>query len=111
MRRHLKNLLDERATDEVKVIGGDDLSSLTGKQVIVVEDIVDTGNTMRKLMNVLAKVSPDSVKGFLQKFLRFTLPAISVVSMLSKRTPLNTTGYIPDYAAFNVPNAFVVGYV
>ena len=30
--------------------------------------------------------------------------------MLSKRTPLNTTGYIPDYAAFNIPNAFVVGY-
>ena len=45
------------------MIGGDDLSSLTGKQVIVVEDIVDTGNTMRKLMNVLAKFEPDSVKG------------------------------------------------
>ena len=55
--------LDERATDEVKVIGGDDLSSLAGKQVIVVEDIVDTGNTMRKLMNVLAKFEPSSVKG------------------------------------------------
>ena len=65
---NLKNLSDERATDEVKVIGGDDLSSLTGKQVIVVEDIVDTGNTMRKLMNVLAKVSPDSVKGFFTTF-------------------------------------------
>jgi len=91
----LKSYEDERATDEVKVIGGDDLSSLAGKQVIVVEDIVDTGNTMRKLMNVLAKFEPSSVK---------------VVSMLSKRTPLNTTGYMPDYAAFNVPNAFVVGY-
>ena len=39
------------------------MSSLTGKQVIIVEDIVDTGNTMRKLLNVLAKFSPDSVKG------------------------------------------------
>ena len=33
------------------------------KQVIVVEDIVDTGNTMRKLMNVLAKYEPAAVKG------------------------------------------------
>ena len=33
-----------------------------------------------------------------------------VVSMLSKRTPLNTTGYVPDYAAFNVPEVFSVGY-
>lgn len=90
------------------MIGGDDLSSLTGKQVIVVEDIVDTGNTMRKLMNVLAKFEPDSVKGELQ-LIKSILTIFSVVSMLSKRTPLNTTGYIPDYAAFNVPNAFVVG--
>ena len=37
--------------------------NLKGKQVIVVEDIVDTGNTMRKLMNVLAKYEPAVVKG------------------------------------------------
>jgi hypoxanthine phosphoribosyltransferase len=91
----LKSYEDERAGDEVKVVGGDDFSNLKDKQVIVVEDIVDTGNTMRKLMNVLAKFEPASVK---------------VVSMLSKRTPLNKTGYQPDYAAFNIPNAFVVGY-
>lgn len=90
----LKSYEDERAGDEVRVIGGDDFLNLKGKQVIVVEDIVDTGNTMRKLMNVLAKYEPAAVK---------------VVSMLSKRTPLNKTGYLPDYAAFNVPNAFVVG--
>lgn len=63
---------------------------------------------MRKLMNVLAKVSPDSVKGSFSIFSSI-LNSNLVVSMLSKRTPLNTTGYIPDYAAFNVPNAFVVG--
>lgn len=91
----LKSYEDDRAGDEVKVIGNDDFEYLKGKQVIVIEDIVDTGNTMRKLMNVLAKYDPKTVK---------------VVSMLSKRTPLNTTGYLPDFAAFNVPNAFVVGY-
>ena len=45
------------------VVGGDDFSNLKDKQVIVVEDIVDTGNTMRKLMNVLSKFEPASVKG------------------------------------------------
>ena len=47
----------------MQVIGGDNLQSLAGKQVIVIEDIVDTGNTMRKLMNVLVKYDPKSVKG------------------------------------------------
>lgn len=91
----LKSYEDERAGDEVKIIGGDNLEDYKGKNVIVVEDIVDTGNTMRKLLNVLSKNEPASIK---------------VVSMLSKRTPLNTTGYIPDYAAFNIPEAFVIGY-
>ena len=55
----------------MQVIGGDNLEHLRGKQVIVVEDIVDTGNTIRKLMNVLAKYDPKSVKGafFTQKTL------------------------------------------
>lgn len=91
----LKSYTDERAGDEVQVIGGDNMQNLKGKQVIVVEDIVDTGNTIRKLMNVLAQYDPKIVK---------------VVSMLSKRTKLNTTGYKPDYAAFNVPEVFSVGY-
>ena len=30
--------------------------------------------------------------------------------MLSKRTHRNKSGYAPDYAAFNVPDAFVIGY-
>ena len=34
----------------------------------------------------------------------------SVVSMLSKRTHRNKDGYAPDYAAFNIPDAFVIGY-
>ena len=55
--------VDDRANEEVQVIGGDNLEHLRGKQVIVVEDIVDTGNTIRKLMNVLAKFDPKSVKG------------------------------------------------
>lgn len=57
----------------MQVIGGDNLEHLRGKQVIVVEDIVDTGNTIRKLMNVLAKYDPKSVKGAFLYFLKMTL--------------------------------------
>ncbi|CBY35407.1 unnamed protein product [Oikopleura dioica] len=91
----LKSYEDDRANEEVQVIGGDNLEHLRGKQVIVVEDIVDTGNTIRKLMNVLAKYDPKSVK---------------VVTMLSKRTPLNTSGYVADFSAFSIPVFFAVGY-
>ena len=51
------------------------MQNLSGKQVIVIEDIVDTGNTMRKLMNVLVKYDPKSVKGmFYHGFLiRFSI--------------------------------------
>ena len=69
--------VDERAGDEVQVIGGDNLQCLKDKQVIVIEDIVDTGNTMRKLMNVLVKYEPKIVKGLLKTRRRRKLHKLS----------------------------------
>ena len=94
----------------MQVIGGDNLEHLRGKQVIVVEDIVDTGNTIRKLMNVLAKYDPKSVKGTPSIGKIRVYPMILVVTMLSKRTPLNTSGYVADFSAFSIPVFFAVGY-
>ena len=73
----LKSYTDDRAGNEVQVIGGDNLQSINGKQVIVIEDIVDTGNTMRKLMNVLVKFDPKSVKGMQTKII-FVSQEISI---------------------------------
>ncbi|KAJ7391752.1 hypoxanthine phosphoribosyltransferase 1 [Desmophyllum pertusum] len=90
----LKSYEDDQSSGEVKIIGSDDLSSLHGKHVLVVEDIVDTGLTMQKLLTTLQKFKPASVK---------------VASLLVKRTP-RSTGYRPDYIGFEIPDEFVVGY-
>ncbi|XP_006814065.1 hypoxanthine-guanine phosphoribosyltransferase-like [Saccoglossus kowalevskii] len=90
----LKSYENDKSSGEIKVIGGDNLSNLTGKNVLIVEDIVDTGKTMQKLLNIVSKFQPASVK---------------VASLLVKRTH-RSVGYRPDYIGFEVPDEFVVGY-
>jgi len=89
----LKSYEDDQSTGEVKVVGGDKLARLKGKHVLVVEDIVDTGKTMVKLLEILRQVEPASVK---------------VASLALKRTP-KSIGYVPDYVGFEVPDKFIVG--
>jgi hypoxanthine phosphoribosyltransferase len=68
--------------------------SIEGKDVIVVEDIIDTGLTMRYLLDNLHTRRPKRV---------------SVCSLLHK--PANSKVQVPiDYLGFTIPNAFVVGY-
>ncbi|XP_041966970.1 hypoxanthine phosphoribosyltransferase 1, like [Alosa pseudoharengus] len=90
----LKSYSNDRSTNKVKVIGGDELSALTGKNVLIVEDIVETGRTMETLLSLLNDYNPKMVK---------------VVSLLVKRTP-RSSGYRPDYFGFEVPDKFLVGY-
>ncbi|XP_041366572.1 hypoxanthine-guanine phosphoribosyltransferase-like [Gigantopelta aegis] len=90
----LKSYVNDASGSKIEVIGGDNLENLCGKNVLVVEDIIDTGKTMTKLLDLLNHVNPKCVK---------------VASLLVKRTPLGI-GYRPDYIGFEVPNKFVVGY-
>ncbi|XP_022080007.1 hypoxanthine-guanine phosphoribosyltransferase-like [Acanthaster planci] len=90
----LKSYENDKSSGDIKVIGGDNLSNLEGKDVLIVEDIVDTGNTMQKLLKLIGEYKPALVK---------------VVSLLVKRTP-RSVGYRPDYIGFEVPDKFVVGY-
>ncbi|XP_045124174.1 hypoxanthine-guanine phosphoribosyltransferase-like [Portunus trituberculatus] len=90
----LKSYENDDSTGDIRVIGGDNLSNLRGQNVLVVEDIIDTGRTMSRLLAILQKHEPKSVK---------------VASLLVKRRP-DSTGYRPDYCGFEVPDKFVVGY-
>ncbi|XP_023320940.1 hypoxanthine-guanine phosphoribosyltransferase [Eurytemora carolleeae] len=90
----LKSYENDQSSGEIKIIGLDNLDSLEGKNVLIVEDIIDTGKTMNKLLNTLSKYKPKSVK---------------VACLLRKRTPLSS-GYAPDYVGFEIPDKFVVGY-
>ena len=72
-----------------------DLSdSIEGKDIIVVEDILDSGNTLFYLMQVLQARHPASIK------------LCTLLDKPSRRTkPIQA-----DYSGFEVPDAFVVGY-
>ncbi|KAM9496161.1 hypoxanthine phosphoribosyltransferase 1, like isoform 1-T1 [Clarias gariepinus] len=90
----LKSYSNDQSPSCVKVIGGEELAALTGKNVLVVEDIIETGKTMETLLELLNQCQPKIVK---------------VASLLVKRTP-KSSGYRPDYFGFEVPNKFLVGY-
>lgn len=64
------------------------------QNLLIVEDIIDTGATMVQLLKKLETFAPKSVK---------------VTSLLVKKTP-KSNGYIPDYVGFSIPDEFVVGY-
>lgn len=83
----------EESTGVVQVT--QDLSRpVTGKHVLVVEDIVDTGLTMRYLLDNLATRRPLSVK---------------VASLLHK--PARGRLKVPlDFIGFEIPDKFVIGY-
>ena len=76
-------------------ITGCDLSKLSGKHVIFVDDIIDTGLTMTKLIHHLeAEVKPASIR---------------VAALTEKRTE-RSSGFIADYVGFSIPDKFIVGY-
>ncbi|TGZ61994.1 hypothetical protein CRM22_007678 [Opisthorchis felineus] len=90
----IKSYVNDKSHHEPVLTGLDDPKTLKGKDILVVEDIIDTGNTMKVLLNYLETLSPRSVR---------------VASLLVKRTPLSS-GYTPDFAGFEIPDRFVVGY-
>ncbi len=81
------------SSGEVKVTL--DLSTpIEGKNVLLVEDIVDTGLTMNYLVNALASRKPKS---------------LTTVSLLEKPDALKVPCKV-DFVGFKIPNDFVVGY-
>ena len=80
-------------TGLVKIIKDLD-QDLTGKDVLIVEDILDTGVTLSHLVPMLQMRNPNSVR---------------ICAILSK--PSRRQANIePDYKGFDVPDEFVVGY-
>jgi hypoxanthine phosphoribosyltransferase len=72
-----------------------DLSSdVAGQDVIIVEDIVDTGRTLKKIIEILSTRKPKSVK---------------ICALLKKQIPGNE-GIPVDYLGFTIDDHFVVGY-
>ena len=43
----MKSYVNTESTNEVQIIGADNLSKLKGREVLIVEDIIETGRTMK----------------------------------------------------------------
>ena len=69
-------------------------SAVDGRDILVVEDIIDTGLTLRYILDNLAMRNPASVK---------------VCALLYKERP-RAEAIEADYVGFQIPNKFVVGY-
>jgi len=81
------------STGKVKeVIGINEV--LTGRTVVIVEDIVDTGLTMQRLLETLGTRNPKE---------------IHIASLLVKEEKLKVKLNI-DYKVLSIPNDFIVGY-
>ena len=72
-----------------------DLSdSIEGKDLLIVEDILDSGNTLYYLMDVLRVRKPASIK----------------ICTLMDKPDRRTQPITAEYTGFTIPDAFVVGY-
>jgi hypoxanthine phosphoribosyltransferase len=69
-------------------------NSIQGRHVLVVEDIVDTGNTLSYLLNILSAREPASLR----------------LCVLLDKPERRTVPVHADYVGFEIPDYFVVGY-
>jgi hypoxanthine phosphoribosyltransferase len=67
---------------------------IAGRDVLLVDDIFDTGRTMARLLNELNRHEPASIR-------------TAVLLWKQGRSEVEIT---PDYHGFQIPDVFVVGY-
>lgn len=68
--------------------------SITGRHVLIVEDIMDSGLTLKHLTTLLQARQPASLK----------------ICCLLDKPERRECDISPDYVGFVIPNAFVLGY-
>lgn len=68
---------------------------ITGRNVVIVEDIVETGRTMVAMLDMLKNYNPASV---------------SICTLTQKPDKLEVPSLRIDYVAMKIPNSFIIGY-
>ena len=81
------------STGKVKELVGLN-ENIEGRTVVIVEDIIDTGFTMQRLVETLRSKNPKDIR---------------IATLLVKPDKLQVKLDI-DYVAMNIPNDFIVGY-
>jgi len=75
-------------------INGIESLDIEGRDVLLVDDIFETGNTLQRIIKELSAKNPSSIK---------------TLTLLVKEIPRKTS-YLPDYILFHIPDLFVIGY-
>lgn len=76
------------------VINSDLLPDLKDRDVLLVDDIFDTGHTLFELISQIAALGPRSLR----------------TAVLLKKAGRCEVDFTPDHVGFEIPDAFVVGY-
>lgn len=84
---------DTKSSGVVKIVKDLD-EPLEGKDVIIVEDIIDSGRTLYYLIDMLKKRQPESIR----------------LCTLLDKPDRRVKEVNVDYVGFNIPDEFVVGY-
>jgi len=82
-----------KAAGKVKVLT-ELTEDIAGRDVLVVEDIVDSGHTVQHLRKTLGAKNPKSIK----------------VCALLNKPDRRAVEVVVDYVGFNIPDKFVIGY-
>ncbi len=67
---------------------------ITGRDVLLVDDIFDTGHTLTEVMELMRGLNPTSLRS----------------AVLLNKTGKQEVDWRPDFVAFDIPDEFVVGY-
>ena len=82
------------STGEIRKYLDIDKKKIEGRNILIIEDIVDTGRSMHYLIEHLKEKNPKDIK---------------ICSLLSKPSRREIEVNI-DYLGFEVPNKFIIGY-
>ncbi|HBN95742.1 MAG TPA: hypoxanthine phosphoribosyltransferase [Firmicutes bacterium] len=69
-------------------------TAIEGRDVLIVEDIIDSGLTLSYLSQLLLSRKPASIK----------------TAVLLDKPDRRQTEFVPDYVGFSIPDQFVIGY-
>ena len=84
---------DTKSSGIVRIVKDLD-ENIEGKEVIIIEDIIDSGRTLSHLKKLLSQRNPASLK----------------ICTLLDKPERRVTDVKVDYTGFNIPDEFVVGY-
>jgi len=76
------------------VINSELMLDISGRDVLLVDDIFDTGHTLVQVMEKMRAFEPKSIRS----------------AVLLRKRGRQEVDYVPDFIAFDIPDEFVVGY-